>query len=752
MLPTYYLLQVIICSGILFLYYHLALRNRLFHQWNRFYLLAAVVLSLILPAVDWKVDKTDETPVPALVTAISDVRSSMEVVAIEQESSFSPGDLAGPAYTIVSMSLLLLLAFSIGRIVREIRTRNSSRLGNVYFVDSDAPGTPFSFFKYIFWNNKIDIQSTTGKRIVRHEMVHVQEWHSADKIFMQLVLAACWINPFFWLVRRELRSIHEFIADQKSTDEEGSAALAAMILESSFGNKSGYITNQFFNSSIKRRIAMITKPHSKTSYFTRVLALPVIAFIALAFTIKAETPRHSEPTIQSDTELIQESTYTPVDTSVADTVPFKRTPVRIDFLKNEKVIIYFENGFEMSKWDWVVKDGYITQEEADKRIAELMNSKDPLIIYNGEEKPEHTKRSSDIFRKGAAETRILSPEEAVAKYGEKAKNGAIEIIAAVKEMPSPVFVKVETEASIDRAEWRKFLAGHILPISRELAEKEKYGHHTIMMKLLIEADGTVSEVSTVDDLNLGVGKELETILLRSPKWDPAIQNGKKVRSYVKQPITFVVTGDSDKGNGPVYTQVDKPAKIDPKDWRNFMDAVMHEVVKDSKYKGLKLTMSLNARLLIGIDGRVVEAVVDDEGLGVEKALEKALLSSPRWEPAQQNGENVRVYVNQPIHIILNGTESSLSNYPETDPEELKKMTIHQLLGVPPTAEIISCTIAIDQPNGDIIEVKNTGNEFLPASRRIIATAQKGLILTVDAILVKKPDGSPRKMPARVYKM
>src|SRR6476620_7523160 len=46
---AYYLLKVIICSGALFLYYHIALRNKLFHQWNRFYLLISVIISLIAP-------------------------------------------------------------------------------------------------------------------------------------------------------------------------------------------------------------------------------------------------------------------------------------------------------------------------------------------------------------------------------------------------------------------------------------------------------------------------------------------------------------------------------------------------------------------------------------------------------------------------------------------------------------------------------------------------------------------------------
>jgi len=48
---AYYLIKVIICSGFLFIYYYLALRNKLFHQWNRFYLLASVIISLVAPLI-----------------------------------------------------------------------------------------------------------------------------------------------------------------------------------------------------------------------------------------------------------------------------------------------------------------------------------------------------------------------------------------------------------------------------------------------------------------------------------------------------------------------------------------------------------------------------------------------------------------------------------------------------------------------------------------------------------------------------
>ncbi len=56
---------------------------------------------------------------------------------------------------------------------------------------------PFSFFRYIFWDQQTSLNSPEGQQIFKHELVHLQEKHSTDKLFMELVTAICWINPFF---------------------------------------------------------------------------------------------------------------------------------------------------------------------------------------------------------------------------------------------------------------------------------------------------------------------------------------------------------------------------------------------------------------------------------------------------------------------------------------------------------------------------------------------------------------------------
>src|SRR5215217_3829981 len=81
----YYLLKVIVCSGIFFLYYHIALRDRKFHQWNRFYLLAIVVLSLVVPLLQFRFFHYREEPGQAiqLLQAVESADSYLEEVYID---------------------------------------------------------------------------------------------------------------------------------------------------------------------------------------------------------------------------------------------------------------------------------------------------------------------------------------------------------------------------------------------------------------------------------------------------------------------------------------------------------------------------------------------------------------------------------------------------------------------------------------------------------------------------------------------
>ncbi len=290
---AYYLLKVITCSGILYGYYRLALHNKIFHRWNRFYLLAAVIMSLSFPLIKINVWRTPSENDGQVIKLLNVVTTGDEmVVEADKNGSFHITGEQGISilYVLVSMVLLVLLIRSLQRLYNLIRRHRVQRIERINFVDTEAKGTPFSFFRYIFWNRHIDINSDSGKRIFLHELVHVHEKHSADRLLMNIVLIFFWCNPLFWLIRREMNMIHEFIADSKTVEDSNTGAFAAMILHAAYPQQVFGLTSNFFNSSIKRRLLMLTKmKNPRVSYIGRILALPLLTFIFLAFTIKTKT-------------------------------------------------------------------------------------------------------------------------------------------------------------------------------------------------------------------------------------------------------------------------------------------------------------------------------------------------------------------------------------------------------------------------------------------------------------------------------
>jgi len=154
MLPFFwYLLKVIICSGILFGYYWLFLRNKIFHQYNRFYLLATMALSLILPLLKinfWHQDAQNNQAIRILsvVSAGDEYMNSILITAHKTNWSFE--QLYPLVYWLVSGIFLFVLIRTLYLIRTLLKQYPVQQILEVSFVNTNDDSTPFSFLKYIF--------------------------------------------------------------------------------------------------------------------------------------------------------------------------------------------------------------------------------------------------------------------------------------------------------------------------------------------------------------------------------------------------------------------------------------------------------------------------------------------------------------------------------------------------------------------------------------------------------------------------
>jgi TonB-dependent SusC/RagA subfamily outer membrane receptor len=276
-----YLLKSMILSGIFYGYYSLFLKNTIYHAYNRFYLLAAMALSLVIPFLNLSMFTVAEEEVPAA-----------QVLIYLIQSSSAPVQAPSIAWEILVIGLISALfvgylAYSISRIYLLKRKNPVTKMGEFYFIETELEEAPFSFFNNLFWKKSISIEEEGGRKILQHELSHIRQNHSIDRLFSQTICAIFWMNPFNWIIQKELQNIHEFIADRDAVGTGEVDAFAKMLLQNYYGNHFLNPSHSFYYSSIKRRIIMLTTSKiPKYAYLRKVAVLPMLAFILALFSIQ----------------------------------------------------------------------------------------------------------------------------------------------------------------------------------------------------------------------------------------------------------------------------------------------------------------------------------------------------------------------------------------------------------------------------------------------------------------------------------
>lgn len=288
-----YLLKMIGYSGALMLYYYLFLRDKQYHQYNRYYLLSAVVLSLLLPLINIPVfwsGTPSEAPLYVQTIQLTTISSISE--AVSTGPSLSENSLLLIVYLVISLALLFTVANAIRRISLIRQKYTAIRLHDINFYNTEEKEAPFSFFRHIFWNKKIEPDSDRGRQVFRHELYHCRQLHSADLIFMQLVLSLVWFNPVFYIIKKELTTIHEYLADQFAIGGDDRHGYAEFIVTAALQRfPPNAVAHSFFHSSLKRRIAMILKKTTthRFSYLERIMIIPLVAGLFFLFAFRAQT-------------------------------------------------------------------------------------------------------------------------------------------------------------------------------------------------------------------------------------------------------------------------------------------------------------------------------------------------------------------------------------------------------------------------------------------------------------------------------
>lgn len=293
----FYILKVTACFTLFYICVRAFLSNETFHRFNRAVILIGTGICFALPLI--KVNVREYSPIQKpfvlIEEALIPVEQSPDMAIYPYDipalpSLSEPENPAIPVgtvllfiYLIGSGVNLIILARSIYSMYRLIRGGRKIVQGQHIFVVISSDINPFSWGRYIILS-EADYAGNSSE-IITHEMAHIRHRHSLDLIYMELVVLVQWFNPAAWLLKRELKDIHEYQADISVLESGIDATKYQLLLvKKAVGASSYTLANSFNHSKIKKRITMMLKEKSnKWARLKLLLLLPLGILTVYAF-------------------------------------------------------------------------------------------------------------------------------------------------------------------------------------------------------------------------------------------------------------------------------------------------------------------------------------------------------------------------------------------------------------------------------------------------------------------------------------
>jgi TonB family protein len=470
--------KVAVALFVFYLFYRFLLKKETFHRFNRVALIGFSVLSFLLPFCVITIHKSmDVSPVQMGKM----VASAFSEPAEDASQPWWLIGLTGAYLAGVALVLLreVVSISSIGRIIRQGECVAEEDGCRIIVTARDID--PFSWMRYIVLS-RADWASPHAS-ILAHEKAHVHYRHSVDLLVVDFLSALQWFNPAMWLLRADLQELHEYEADDAVLRGGSSIRDYQYLLIRKAVSKSGYsVANSFNHSILKNRITMMSKSKSPHRRGLRVLYL--LPLVCLGLGLQARTVYVSDKDTQND--------------------------------GNPQVL-------------FILRQPWGEEKEITRDVFDAL---DPDRI-----------QSMEVLKDAAAKE----------KYGSKAENGVVIVhLKGAQELNGIVVVndigKSEEDVPfylIEPETMPKFQGGDMNMFSRWLNSRitvPKDCKHSGTMKVgfEVDTDGSVKRVEIMKSVCSELDQMMLSLVASSPKWTPAMSNGKPVKQYITVPVDFVV--------------------------------------------------------------------------------------------------------------------------------------------------------------------------------------------------------------------
>ena len=284
-----YDLKVAVLIAAFYFCYRLLMERDTLHRLNRVVLLVTLVLSLVLPLCVVTFHETQWIePLPVDDQAEPDVAELGQALPVVPARQW--WQLALTVVVVGGMVLrLAYLLRSYAMLRRMLRSGEEHRLDDgVRLVVVDQPVAPFSWMNTIVVNRQ-DYAERNALLLI-HERSHIRLHHSRDVVFVELLTVLQWFNPVVWLLSRDLRTVHEYEADEAVLSQGADTAqYITLLMHKAMGVQACVLANGINTSETKKRVKMMIKMKSPRWSWLKCLYIVPIAALSLAVTARTVT-------------------------------------------------------------------------------------------------------------------------------------------------------------------------------------------------------------------------------------------------------------------------------------------------------------------------------------------------------------------------------------------------------------------------------------------------------------------------------
>ena len=650
-----YFLKINVAIALFYAFYRLFFYKDTFFTWRRTALLCFFAVSAIVPLFNIQTWIEQQEPMAAMADLYATVVLPELTLTPQPETDWKQllADGIGIAYWLVVALLAARFLVQLTGIIRLGRRCPTQKIDDTTVHLLPRPEGPFSFFHWIF----VYPDAHTGEElheILTHERTHARQWHSVDVMIGELACIVCWFNPFAWLMKREIRTNLEYMADEKVLETgHDSRTYQYHLLGLSHHKAAATIYNSFNVLPLKKRITMMNKRRTRAIGRTKYLMfLPLAALLMIVSNIEAVARA-----TQKITAEVMEA-VTPAETPEVQPQPENIAPLP----KQEPDNIAPSSQPEMNvapipqqeKSKKVTYKGKIVDDEAGNPISDVKIIIDhkyqsitkSTVNAQGEFRIETSPEASILFEHtksdGSKLVRFCTPKVLAQMNPD---NMVIELIPYID------IKTAATEADVYEVveNMPEFPNGGMTALMKYLSDNIRYpeaAHKAgiqgrVTVQFVVGKDGSIGNVSILRGVNADLDAEAIRVISSMPKWKPGTQKGEPVKVKYTVPVMFrlapepvekidetTVVGYHTPVAGEVYDVVDKMPEFP-----GGMTGLMQYL---SKTEG----KAVNASIV-----RSVDPILDAEALRVASTM-------PDWVPGTKDGKPVNVKYTFPVTFRL----------------------------------------------------------------------------------------------------